>query len=470
MRTDAEFDCRAIPDSGKFVATAGPHHGQAFGSLVLIDPRRDEEEDAMAALKRITPDVGFPESQGGSQVYGTPYPLSEKYYLTVADFAMEPDMGGQGCPYVRGDYGIYLVDVFGNRELIYRDPEIGSVSPIPVKSRELPVVRPENLDPDLLPNQPFVALGDPDITKRPQATVSVANVYQSLKPWPEGTKIKSLRIMQIYPMSVPSGGPPHETGPREPSSPESVVLARGSLGTVPVEADGSAHFTLPAQIEVFFQALDENGLAVQSMRSGTYFQPGDNVSCVGCHEPKHETTLAQSDLPLAFRRPPSVLKQETVPGSRPVNFPQLVQPVLEKHCVECHARPESMEKGALTLAREPYLARESNFGKWYASYYHLVMGGNANDPSDSPIKHYWQGGYAFYIYKDSLRTTPGQFGAHASRLYKILKDGHYDVSLTPEEMYRITLWLDSLSLFYGVYEKELGERQLRDEDVYPTLE
>ena len=448
QRSDAEFDCRAIPDSGKFVATAGPHHGQSFGSLVLIDPLKDDEEQgSMNAIKRITPDVGFPESQGGSQVYGTPYPLSEKYYLAVADFSQESDMGWQGGAYERGDYGIYLVDIFGNRELIYRDPEIGSVSPIPLKSRELPVVRPENFDPESLPHQPFVAVGDPDIMKRPQADVSVANVYQSLKPWPEGAEIKALRVMQIYCMSVPSGAPPHETGPREPSSQDSVNLVRGVLGIVPVEADGSAHFTVPAQTEMFFQALDENGLAVQSMRSATYFHPGDNVSCVGCHEPKHETPLQSSDLPLAFRRPPSVLQQETVPGARPVNFPQLVQPILDAHCVDCHAAPESVEKGAFSLAREPYR------NKWYTSYDNLV-----------------NGGYAFYNYQDPLRTTPGKFGAHASKLYKILKDGHYDVNLSPEEMYRITLWLDSLSLFYGCYEKENGERQLLGEDVYPTLE
>lgn len=448
LRADAEFDCRAIPGSEKFVATGGPHHGQSFGSLILVDPRKDDEDqDAMNAVKRITPEVGFPESQDGSQVWGTPYALSEKLFLAVADFSQDPSMGHQGGAYARGDYGIYLVDIFGNRELVYRDPEIGCVTPIPVKPRPLPVVRPELVDPDSVPDQPYVAVGDMDISKRPQATVSVANVYQSLKPWPEGAEIKSLRIMQLYCMSVPSGAPPHETGPREPSSTDSVNLVRGVLGTVPVEADGSAHFTVPAQVEVFFQALDENGLAVQSMRSGTYFHPGDNVSCVGCHEKKNETPLAASTLPLAFSRPPSELKRETVPGAWPVNFPQLVQPVLDKHCVECHALPESVEKGAFSLAREPYR------NKWYASYNNLVLGG-----------------YAFYNYKDPLRTTPGEFGAHAAPLYKILKDGHYDVKLSDEEMYRITLWLDSLSLFYGCYEKENGERQLRGEDVYPTLE
>jgi hypothetical protein len=44
------------------------------------------------------------------------------------------------------------------------------------------------------------------------------------------------------------------------------------------------------------------------------------------------------------------------------------------------------------------------------------------------------------------------------------------VKLPPEDLHRITLWLDCVSLFYGVYEKEGGEAQLRGEVVKPTLE
>ncbi len=35
LRADMELGVRAIPGSPKFVATAAPHHGQAFGSLVV---------------------------------------------------------------------------------------------------------------------------------------------------------------------------------------------------------------------------------------------------------------------------------------------------------------------------------------------------------------------------------------------------------------------------------------------------
>ena len=68
------------------------------------------------------------------------------------------------------------------------------------------------------------------------------------------------------------------------------------------------------------------------------------------------------------------------------------------------------------------------------------------------------------------RTTPGHFGARASGLFALLEKGHYDVKLNDEEMHQLTLWLDCLSMFYGVYEKDGGEAQLRGEVVRATLE
>jgi hypothetical protein len=67
------------------------------------------------------------------------------------------------------------------------------------------------------------------------------------------------------------------------------------------------------------------------------------------------------------------------------------------------------------------------------------------------------------------RTYPGQFGARASKLYPMLTQGHKGVKLTPDEMERIVIWLDSVCQFYGVYEKEGGEKQLRCEYAEPTL-
>ncbi|TKJ38642.1 MAG: hypothetical protein CEE38_02765 [Planctomycetes bacterium B3_Pla] len=434
LRADMELDVRAIPGSHRFIATGAPHHGQAFGSLVIFDPHV-EDDDIMAPVKRLTPEVAFPETQGGAQVYGTPWPLSEKYYLCAYDPTMPRRMGLQGKEPRPGRYGIYLLDVFGNKELIYRDAEIASQSPMPLRPR---------LKPPVIPDESVrVAAGRPA-----EATLALVNVYDTATPWAEDIKIKSLRVYQILPMTVPSGAPPHETSLREPSAGDSVVLTRYVLGTAPVEEDGSAHFTVPARKELFFQALDENGLAVQSMRSATYLQPGERLVCQGCHEPRHRVPESSERTPLAMRRRPSRLKGD-VDGTNPFSYPRLVQPVLDRHCVQCHAEnPDEAPR----LDREVIAKGNQGRQRWFASYHSLA-------PE-----------YGFWDYGGRHRTIPGKFGARASKLYKLLREGHYDVELPEEDMHRIIVWLDSCSIFYGVYEKEGGIAQLEGKIVYPTLE
>jgi hypothetical protein len=431
LRADMELDVRAIPGSHRFVATGAPHHGQAFGSLVVFDPRV-EDDDAMRPVKRLTPEIAFPETQGGAQVYGTAWPLSETYYLCVYDRSVRNGKGQQGGGHLRGDYGIYLVDAFGNKELIYRDPNIACQSPVPLRARPKPLVMPE---------KSLRIAQDQDA----EATLSLVNVYDTHTPWAKDIKITDLRVYQIIPMSVPSGAPPHETSLREPTAGDSVVLARYVLGTVPVEADGSAHFQVPARKELFFQALDENGLAIQSMRSATYLQPGESLTCQGCHEPKHRTPTSPQGVPLAMRRAPSNLVPD-VDGTNPFSYPRLVQPVLDKHCVTCHK--DNLDKAP----RLDHEVIEKGRQKWYASYHSLT-------PE-----------YGFWKYGHRHRTLAGKFGARASKLYAMLQKGHHDVKLSPEEMHRITVWLDSCSIFYGVYEKEGGIAQLEGKIVYPTLE
>jgi hypothetical protein len=429
-RPDMELSCRAVPGSPKFVATAAAHHGQAFGSLVLVDPRVPDD-DRMAPVKRITPEVGFPESQDGREAYGTPWPLGEDYYLCVYDAT-----AACGAPGTWGNYGIYLVDSWGNKELLYRDPDIACQSPIPLAPHPRPPAPPALAK----PFRDAPGTGAPPAAPA-RATLAVINVYRSLKPWPAGTKITALRVLQVLPMSVPSGFPPHETGARVALAGDSVVPVRHVLGTVPVEDDGSAHFTVPAHRELFFQALDARGLAVQSMRSATYLQSGEHLVCHGCHEPKHRAPPPAGRGVLALGRPPSTIRPD-VDGSAPFSYPRLVQPVLDRHCVGCHARHP---KRPINLAREPIQ------NKWFASYNSLLP-------------------YAFTDYGNNLRTMPGHFGARAARLTGILDKGHYQVKLSDEEFHRLTLWLDCSSIFYGVYEKEGGEAQLQGLAARPTLE
>jgi hypothetical protein len=427
-RPTMEMDLRAIPGSHCYVATAAAHHSQAYGSLVLVDPRLPDD-DAMGPLRRLTLEVPFPEAEtsaGGAQVYATAWPLDECFYLCVYDAEGSARRGAEN------NYGIYLVDAFGNKELIYRDPAISCLSPIPLRPRSKPPVLP-----------PAAATGNDAGCDPPEmAPIGVVNVYNTLKPFPQGTTIKALRIVQILPKTTPLINEPRIGYGNEKG-------ARAVLGTVPVETDGSVHFNLPIGKPVYFQVLDGRGLAVQSMRSATYIRGGQRLLCRGCHEPHHSAPPPAGSFPVAFRRPPSSIRAD-VDGSNPFSFPRLVQPVLDRHCVVCHQKePQAFDLSSGDWTKHPQ-------GR-YASYENLM-----------PFAFFVGSTRGTYDPWTTPRTTPGEFGARASKLLAILDGGHYEVKLSEEELHRITLWLDCNSDFFGSYENI--EAQARGEIVRPTLE
>jgi hypothetical protein len=435
-----EMSIRAIPGSHRYVATAAAHHGHARGSLVLIDPRR-EDNGAMSQLERLTPDVPFPEAEGGRgrirdhMVYGTAWPLSEDDYL---------------CMYDRraANHGIYWVDRFGNKELIYRDPSIPCYSPIPLRPRPKPRVIPTQ-------TTQLVAGSANAKGQKHQATIAVMNVYDSDFAWPPNTRIDALRIIQVLPKTTP---PPNQ--PRIGVADQ--TNARAVLGTVPVESDGSAYFEAPAGKEIYFQALDARGMAVQSMRSGTYVHPGEQLTCQGCHEPKHRslvstqragaqpaaTYMQQSRIPLALRRPPSRIQRD-VDGSYPFSYVRLVQPVLDRNCVACHRDKKALDLAGAVDGRYGWTRSYNNLAGKYGFYFHVKNGA---------INTGVHGG---------SRTVAGGFGARASKLLDYLDERHYGVRLSPEDFHRVTLWLDCNSEFYGAYENTAA--QSRGAVVLPSL-
>ena len=444
-----EMDIRAIPNSERWVATAAAHHGQTYGSIVMVDPFVDDD-DAMAPVKLITPDERFPEVEYGyycrEASYSTPWPLSEDYYICVFGYP-EPEEyprppSGSDTKLTVENYGIYLLDAFGNIELIYRDPKISCLSPIPLKSRPVPPIIPDIVQPykvDLnqtrwnLDREESLAEATPDKTEYDPAVISIMNIYESRREWPKDVKIKELRIIQVLPKSNPGRHNPAIGYGTEKN-------ARVVLGTVPVEEDGSVCFYLRPYIPVFFQVLDEKGRAIQSMRSEVYTAPNENLSCVGCHENRRNAPPLKQTA-TAMKRQPSTIKPE-VEGSNPFSYTRLVQPILNNKCVSCHAPGK----------QAPNLSGEIDDDRWLPSYRNLRP-------------------YAFYYDNGDFtesKTYPGKFGALASRLYKMLERGHKNVKLSQEEMRKISLWLDCNSDFYGTYENL--EAQRRGEIVHHILE
>lgn len=436
------WEARPIPGSKRVMGTACAHHSMPAGSIVLVDVGKGIDD--LGPITRFTPDVPFYESEfpvrsrwGGKwppevqkqlqtirwpgHCFRSPYPLSEKYCLAAYSFDTLRGEPYKNPPHL---FGLYLVDCFGNKELLYRDSNISSSWPIPLRSRDIPPVLPSALAAE----------------SEAEGTFFLQDVYKSWTPLPTD-RITHLRIIQVLPKTTPHMGKP---------SPGAARGAPGKqvLGTVPVEKDGSAHFRVPAHKAVLFQALDEQGRAVQTMYSLTYAQPGERVACVGCHE--HGTTSppasASEPVAMALRRPPSAITPGP-DGCLPFSYPLLVQPVLDQHCVQCHsAEKPKEESGGIVLTGEP----EAAFSK---SYNALVSRVPYRDSGGPP------------------QTLPDQYGARGSKLTTLLVQGHHDVKLAAQDWERLITWMDTNALFYGTFSHADQARQLRGERIEgPELE
>ncbi|MGD0093686.1 MAG: discoidin domain-containing protein [Planctomycetota bacterium] len=411
VRPQVKTDVRAIPGSPKLVFTASAHHSITGGSLVLLDRARGQED--AAPIVRLTPEVPFPETEGGANMYyANPYPLSEEHYLVAWSDRRLP-------PHCRVDdtnqnpvnaTGIYLYDAFGNLDLLYRDPEISSLCPIPVKARPKPP-----------------ALADTVAWDGPQeGRFLLQDVYQGLSGIARGA-VKRLRVV-----AVPPKVQPHMNNPNLGISAEDP--GKYVLGTVPVEEDGSAFFRAPSGMPVFFQALDDKGLAVQTMRSLTYVQPGQTLACVGCHESRDAAPLLGHQRSLAAAREPSKLTPGPE-GSWPLRFDHLVQPVLDQHCVSCH-KPGGENAKAAALDLSPA-----------KSYGNLLS---------------FAGKDLHKLAFEKDRSIAGECPARKCKLLAVIADkAHESVKLDPESFDRLVTWMDVYAQLRGHYsdkqEQELVE-------------
>ena len=176
------------------------------------------------------------------------------------------------------------------------------------------------------------------------------------------------------------------------------------------------------------------------MRSGTYVHAGEKLSCVGCHESLSSSPKTLSGTPIALKRGPSAIQTEVASGAVPFNWHTLAKPVLQEKCAACH----------LKEGKGPDMSHASL--EKYVFHYPFGLDGYSNGD----------------IVRSGSRTVPGKFGAMASPLLKYLDKSHYDVSLTPDEFRRITLWMDCNGNELGAYTKV--DEQKRGETVWPEID
>ena len=409
-------DARSIPGSRKLVCIAAGHHTLAVGPLVIVDPSLGINESKGIAI--VTPDVkpteggmdGVPVPEGGTRdgggLYSTPYALSEKLFLASYTYSnKETDARG---------YALYLVDVFGNKELIHRDPAISCFIPMPLRPRPRPPVLPETVD---------LALN--------HATCVISDVSFGSEELAD--RIRYVRIAEPigWPYDNLLGG--HRYGEKGPHLINWTPIR--VLGDVPVEADGSAHFEVPADTAVYFQLLDEDRMELRRMRSFISFQPGEQRSCAGCHETRSLPPRPGAP-PLAAALPPRAL----IPppwGDRPVSFLRDVQPVLDRHCVQCHS-------GLKPAGGLDFCGGLTDWSRQYEQWWGLVPGYGFNRAFET-INRAKLVATAEPNLQDASITPPLAYGAHRSKLFQTLADEAHRqrVQLNAEERLCLTIWMDA---------------------------
>jgi len=409
-----EMGIRAIPGSKKYILTAAPHHGESFGSICRLD-LSVRDDGGMSQLRRMTPYVQFPESEAGSRTqyqYGTPWPVDENLY------------------FCNRWEDIVLRDRFGNEELVVArehlpcgyDPRLRLTHVRPFGPRPRPRVIPQQ-----------TAQGEDNRAKKRRAAIAVMDVRKSDLPFPTNRVPTRLRVLQaiVKPdpwMDRPQIGYEDENCPRIP------------LGTVPIEDDGSCHFHAPAGKQFIFQVLDEDGAAIQTMRSTAFVHPGEFLSCAGCHEPKHETAVRTARRPKALMRPPSELEPEGI-GVEPITFARLVEPVLERTVGKLTFRDGC---GPTNLTYQGL--RDWTF------HFNGGSGGSVMRPNTG-----------------GSRSIPGRVGAAACRLGQALLAPENKAKIPEEDRRRLTLWLDANSLFYGAF-YDFETQRKGDRIVWPILD
>ena len=428
------FQAKPIPDSGKFLFTASAHHSITAGSIVMLDP--SVGSDGMEPLTRLTPEVPFPEAETTaiSEYYESPQPLSEKYYL--ATYCRDRLHWEGETPNEANALGIYLLDVFGNRELIYRDPEIGATNPIPLTARQAPPILPSQL-PDNPPNW---------------GEMSVTDVYQGLGPEVKRGDIKEIRVVQLFPKVTRDSTDPLIGAAGEENG-------RAILGTVPVESDGSAYFRVPAKTPFYLQAIDSQGNAYQTMRSLTYLQPGEKISCVGCHENRDSSAYSEPEhFAAGTTRPLAMQREVSIPdpgpwGNRPFSYSEAIQPILDAKCVSCHNAEKT--EGGCDLTGRVIGEEGSRFPVSYAALTG-VNGYQVNGEAVSPEL------VPRFPARNTIQMTEpgGKIGAIGSGLMKLLRGGHEEVELSDEELRAFAAWIDLNAIYIGTGEPDQRDRAL----------
>ena len=430
-------DARSIPGSRRVMFTGSAHHNWFGGSVAIADP--DRGLNFPDGLTKVTADVPWPEVGNGPvdpiespryhtggeyAAYYSPYPLGEQDFLVSANR--------------NGKFVLYLMDVDGNRELIYEGVH-NIFHALPVRPRAKPIVIPDTVT---WPSR------EERLTPRDGVLFS-ANVYEGLPAELRG-KAKYLRVLSIDPKTYTTW---HERPYASTGPVVSLVQSEGVkriLGTVPIEADGSVSFRVPPGTALHFQLLDEEYRALQTMRSFVGVMPGESRGCLGCHE-LHSKAPAYGSNSLALANDPQTITAPPWPDTT-VSYGRYVQPVLDQYCGQCH-EGDGEARQVLDLTRRP------GFLMFDEPYVTLTGHPSWGAPYEAPPTPPPGWAIANTIMVEGYATTdpaayttppPMTHLSYRSPLIELASSGtHYGVRVDPLNLQRLIAWVDAMCPYLG---------------------
>ena len=336
---------REIPGTtGKYLSIASGHHVYQHGKLVRIDiseGRNGDNPVDFVFQDGTKKQSGYDTFGQDGKQYKYPYAFSDDLFL----YSAVKHYSG-----VNAEFSIYAYDVTTDTEVEFVEATRGTGASqiVPVYARDL-FTRPSMVN---------YASGT--------GTFYVSDVYEG--PAMEGVKegtVKYLRVVELeFRTSAIGATVARGSGSSDPFTP--ISTGNGAwdikkvLGVVPVEEDGSALFTAPANTPLYFQLLDENGSVVQTMRSWTTLMPNETFSCVGCHEDKNIAPTVSGTTTMAMKKGVTTIgpdlwmddyPEDYDPYTDSVGFSFLkeVQPILDESCIVCHS--DTQEAYSMITAR-----------------------------------------------------------------------------------------------------------------------
>ena len=474
---DVITEARAIPNSSKVIFTAVGHHAWFNGSIGIVDPTAGLNYPD--GLDRVTREVAWPEVGNGPEdpapkvdyhesgkiyAYKTPYPLSEEYFLVSAR------EGGHlyGGPHNDWYFRLYLMDVYGNKELIYRG-QFNAYHAIPVVNREgaYPV------KPDVV-KWPVIGSGE----KPAMGELYSNNVFEGTEEYPELKENgKYIRVVQMDPKTYTTW---HKTVQHDGPA-VSVFQAEGVkriLGVVPIEEDGSVNFKVPAGEAFYFEMLDKDMRAIHVMRTFTNVMPGERRGCTGCHESQFNTqanvAADGAQVGKAVAKPAADLVPPSWGVEESISYKRFVQdPVVEKYCIKCHGDPENKAYQTINMTWRPSTKgwwgwvhhRPNDVSPFNEPYMTFVNGdtpwGGAKKRDEHNVPENIAGLFIVEAYDmndpDNLRTLPpySAFSPVSQLAHHALSGEHHGVKVEGEDAERLLAWIDT----NGPY---LGDEEIRE--------